>query len=65
MVTYELSGDDTTTEVRFTHTGFEEGEPWDSARARFGPGWRAFLEALKQYVETGEENRPLGILGPR
>jgi uncharacterized protein YndB with AHSA1/START domain len=65
MVTYELSGDGTTTEVRFTHTGFEEGEPWDSARARFGPGWRAFLEALKQYVETGEENRPLGILGPR
>jgi uncharacterized protein YndB with AHSA1/START domain len=62
-VEYRLSESGDTTTVNFRHTGFESGEPWDSARARFGPGWRAFLEALKHWVEERTPGRPLGIRG--
>ena len=62
-VDYALDGDGSETTVGFTHSGFEGGEPWDTARARFGPGWRAFLEALKHWVEDRTPGRPLGIKG--
>jgi uncharacterized protein YndB with AHSA1/START domain len=62
-VTYELDDDADGTRVSFTHSGFETGEPWDTARARFGPGWRAFLESLKHWVEERTPGRPLGIKG--
>jgi uncharacterized protein YndB with AHSA1/START domain len=62
-VEYLLEGSDDETRLSFTHSGFESGEPWDSARARFGPGWRAFLEALKHWVEVRSPGRPLGIKG--
>jgi uncharacterized protein YndB with AHSA1/START domain len=60
-VEYRLSGDGGATDVRFTHSGFETGEPWDSVRERFVGGWHAFLESLKAWVETRTEARPLGI----
>ena len=62
-VEYRLDESDGETRVSFTHSGFESGEPWDSARARFGPGWRAFLESLKRWVEERRPSRPLGIKG--
>jgi uncharacterized protein YndB with AHSA1/START domain len=62
-VEYRLDESDGETRVGFTHSGFESGEPWDSARARFGPGWRAFLEGLKTWVEDRTPSRPLGIKG--
>jgi uncharacterized protein YndB with AHSA1/START domain len=62
-VEYVLDDEADATRVSFTHSGFETGEPWDSARARFGPGWRAFLESLKQWVEKRTASRPLGIKG--
>jgi uncharacterized protein YndB with AHSA1/START domain len=60
-VEYELDGNGDETDVRFRHSGFETGEPWDSVRERFAGGWHAFLESLKSWVETGAESRPLGI----
>ena len=63
-VEFELDGDGGVTEVRFSHTGFESGEPWDTARIRFGPGWQAFLRSLKTWVEDRTPSRPLGVLGP-
>ena len=62
-VEYVLDGTLNRTTVGFTHSGLESGEPWDTARTRFGPGWRAFLEALKRWVEEREPSRPLGIRG--
>jgi uncharacterized protein YndB with AHSA1/START domain len=62
-VEYVLNESDGETRVTFTHSGFESGEPWDSARARFGPGWRSFLEGLKTWVEERTPSRPLGIKG--
>jgi hypothetical protein len=50
-VEYRLDRSGDSTHVSFTYIGFESGEPWDSARARFGPGWHAFLESLKRWVE--------------
>jgi uncharacterized protein YndB with AHSA1/START domain len=64
VVEYRLEGTNGRTQLSFTHSGFESGEPWDSARARFGPGWQAFLEALKRWVEERSPGRPLGIKGP-
>jgi uncharacterized protein YndB with AHSA1/START domain len=63
-VEYRLSDDGDSTEVQFTHSGFETGEPWESARERFAGGWQAFLESLKAWVETRAEARPLGIKSP-
>jgi uncharacterized protein YndB with AHSA1/START domain len=63
-VEYRLEGDAGGTDVYFEHSGFETGEPWDSARERFAGGWHAFLESLKSWVETGAADRPLGIKGP-
>jgi uncharacterized protein YndB with AHSA1/START domain len=60
-VEYRLSGDGDATDLRFTHSGFETGEPWDSVRERFDGGWQAFLQSLKTWVETRTEARPLGI----
>jgi uncharacterized protein YndB with AHSA1/START domain len=62
-VEYRLEATADTTRVSFSHRGFERGEPWDGARARFGPGWRAFLEGLKRWVEERTPSRPLGIRG--
>jgi uncharacterized protein YndB with AHSA1/START domain len=62
-VEYVLASAGDGTRVDFTHSGFEEGEPWDGARERFTGGWRMFLEGLKRHVETGEASRPLGIRG--
>jgi uncharacterized protein YndB with AHSA1/START domain len=63
-VEYRLDGNAGSTDVHFRHSGFETGEPWDSARERFAGGWHAFLESLKSWVETGADARPLGIKGP-
>ena len=60
-VEYDLEERDGETVVRFRHSGFESGEPWDTARERFVGGWRAFLEALKSHVEDGADARPLGM----
>jgi uncharacterized protein YndB with AHSA1/START domain len=62
-VEYALEPSGESTSVRFSHAGFDAGEPWDGARERFTGGWRLFLEGLKRYIETGEEARPLGIRG--
>lgn len=63
-VEYDLDGAGSNTRLSFTHRGFESGEPWDTARARFGPGWRAFLESLKRWVEDRNPGRPIGIKAP-
>jgi uncharacterized protein YndB with AHSA1/START domain len=52
-VEYRLEGSGGGTKVEFAHSGFESGEPWDTARERFTGGWRMFLEGLKRYVEDG------------
>jgi uncharacterized protein YndB with AHSA1/START domain len=62
-VEYRLTGDGDATDVQFTHSGFETGEPWDSVRERFDGGWQAFLQSLKAWAETRSEARPLGIKG--
>jgi uncharacterized protein YndB with AHSA1/START domain len=62
-VEYRLGSDGEATDVQFTHSGFEAGEPWDTARQRFDGGWEAFLQSLKAWVETRTEARPLGIKG--
>jgi uncharacterized protein YndB with AHSA1/START domain len=63
-VEYRLSGEGDATEVHFTHSGFDTGEPWESARERFAGGWQAFLQSLKSWVETRVAARPLGIKSP-
>jgi uncharacterized protein YndB with AHSA1/START domain len=62
-VEYALDGDADQIEVRFGHSGFDSGEPWDQARVRFVGGWRMFLECLKAHVERGADERPLGMKG--
>jgi uncharacterized protein YndB with AHSA1/START domain len=62
-VAYSVSPAGDGTSLAFSHAGFEEGEPWESARERFTGGWQMFLDGLKRYVETGEPARPLGIRG--
>lgn len=64
-VEYALEPAGEETRVDFTHSGFDEGEPWDGARERFTGGWRMFLESLKRHVETGAASHPLGIKSRR
>jgi uncharacterized protein YndB with AHSA1/START domain len=64
-VDYLVRGEGTGTRLDFTHSGFEEGEPWDGAYERFTGGWQMFLEGLKSYVETGESNLPFGMRSRR
>jgi uncharacterized protein YndB with AHSA1/START domain len=64
-VEYSLTPSGEETSVAFSHTGFEEGEPWDGAYERFTGGWRMFLEGLKRYVETGASSLPLGMKSRR
>ena len=64
-VLYTLGADGDASRVAFTHSGFDEGEPWSSAYKRFVDGWRMFLEALKRYVETRAAAHPLGIKSRR
>jgi uncharacterized protein YndB with AHSA1/START domain len=65
IVEYSLSPGDSETRVAFSHTGFDEGEPWDGAYERFTGGWRLFLDGLKRYVETGASSLPLGMKSRR
>jgi uncharacterized protein YndB with AHSA1/START domain len=60
-VAYRLVSEDGATRVVFEHSGFGEGEPWNGAYERFTGGWRAFLEGLKRYVETGDSSLPFGM----
>jgi uncharacterized protein YndB with AHSA1/START domain len=60
-VEYSLAPDRSGTRVRFSHAGFEEGEPWDGAYERFTGGWPMFLEGLKRHVETGASGLPFGM----
>ena len=60
-VEYTLTGDGDETEVAFSHSGFEDGEPWRQARERFVAGWRMFLEGLKAHVEQGADGHPFGM----
>jgi uncharacterized protein YndB with AHSA1/START domain len=60
-VDYVVSGEGAGARVDFTHSGFEEGEPWDGAYERFTGGWELFLQGLKTYVETGAASLPFGM----
>lgn len=64
-VAYELEPEDSGTRVNFTHSGFEQGEPWDGVYERFTGGWQMFLEGLKSYVETGASSLPFGMRSRR
>jgi uncharacterized protein YndB with AHSA1/START domain len=64
-VEYTLSPEDGATRVDFTHSGFEEGEPWDGVFDRFTGGWQMFLGGLKSYVETGASSLPMGMRSHR
>jgi uncharacterized protein YndB with AHSA1/START domain len=64
-VDYVVSGEDAGTRLDFTHSGFEQGEPWDGAYERFTGGWQLFLEGLKAYVETGAASLPFGMRSRR
>ena len=64
-VVYELQPGDSGTRLDFTHSGFEQGEPWDGAYERFTGGWQMFLEGLKSYVETGASSLPFGMRSRR
>jgi uncharacterized protein YndB with AHSA1/START domain len=60
-VDYVVSGERDGARVDFTHSGFEQGEPWDGAYERFTGGWQLFLDGLKTYVETGAASLPFGM----
>jgi uncharacterized protein YndB with AHSA1/START domain len=60
-VEYVLRPEDGGTSVEFTHSGFEEGDPWDGVFERFTGGWQMFLGSLKSYVETGAPSLPMGM----
>jgi uncharacterized protein YndB with AHSA1/START domain len=64
-VEYALRPEDGGTRVDFTHSGFEEGDPWDGVYERFTGGWQMFLGSLKTYAETGASSLPLGIRSRR
>jgi uncharacterized protein YndB with AHSA1/START domain len=64
-VEYALHPEDGGTRIDFTHAGFEEGEPWDGVYERFTGGWQMFLGGLKNYVETGTSNLPMGMRSRR
>jgi uncharacterized protein YndB with AHSA1/START domain len=64
-VEYALRPENDGTRVEFTHAGFEEGEPWETAYERFTDGWQMFIEGLKGYVETGASNLPFGMRSRR
>jgi uncharacterized protein YndB with AHSA1/START domain len=64
-VDYVVSGEGTGARVDFTHSGFEQGEPWDGAYERFTGGWQMFLQGLKAYVETGAASLPFGMRSRR
>jgi uncharacterized protein YndB with AHSA1/START domain len=64
-VEYALRPEDGRTRVDFSHSGFEEGEPWDGVYERFTGGWQMFLSSLKSYVETGASSLPMGMRSRR
>lgn len=64
-VEYALRPENGATRVDFTHSGFEEGDPWDGVYERFTGGWQMFLASLKSYAETGAPSLPLRIRSRR
>ncbi len=57
-VEFRLRPSGTGTEVALSHTGWGEGEAWESSRAMHEDGWRFFLENLRGFLERGEDRRP-------
>lgn len=60
-VTFALTGENTGTRLRLTHTGIGEGEDWDSYSTAVDSGWSAHLIDLTTWLETGTCPPP----GPR
>lgn len=50
--------DGSATRVRVRQSGADDGARWKRYQHNMTSGWRVSLEALKQYIEDGAEQRP-------
>ena len=52
-ITFELTAENDGTRLRLTHTGIGQGEDWDRYYTSVNSGWKAHLNNLTFWLETG------------
>jgi uncharacterized protein YndB with AHSA1/START domain len=56
-VSLDLTPEGGGTRLRLVEVGFGDGEDWDAFYDGLNSGWGRLLEALRTWVETGQETR--------
>jgi uncharacterized protein YndB with AHSA1/START domain len=56
-VSLDLSPEGDGTRLRLVEVGFGDGDDWDAFYDGLNSGWSRLLDALKTWVETGNETR--------